>query len=131
MWEVGILLMGIGVLILCIFAATTIRDAGSAIKNTERILIDKKNELEMMIDSTSKIMQDVEVITNRVNNLTNLSGIVSTVSGIFKKDNNDDILYDEEDDYSGLNFEADDEELREKLEKLKKEIKKEKEEVNI
>lgn len=95
LWEVGVLLMGIGVLILCIFAATTIRDAGSAIKNAEKLLIDKRNELEMMIDSTSKIMQDVEVMTNRVNNLTNISNIVSTVSGIFKK-NEEDLDFDTE-----------------------------------
>lgn len=114
-WEIGILLMGIGVLILCIFAATTIRDAGSAIKNTERILIDKKNELEIMIDSTSKIMQDVEVITNRVNNLTDLSAIANSVSGIFKKE---DIKMDEN---------IDDEEIKENIEELKEKIKKEEE----
>lgn len=114
-WEIGVLLMGIGVLILCIFAATTIRDAGSAIKNTERILIDKKNELETMIDSTSKIMQDVEVITNRVNNLTDISNITNAVSGIFKKD--DKTEFDD----------IDDEELKENIEELKEKIKKEEE----
>ena len=41
-WEVGILLGGIGVIILCICAGMMIRDEGMTLKIVTRISIEKK-----------------------------------------------------------------------------------------
>ncbi len=105
-WEIGILLMGIGVLILCIFAATTVRDLGASIKRIDRMLTDKNGEIETIINNTASITTEVEGITANINKVTDVVGIVSSVSsGIasrFKKDQDEtedayeDLFDDEE-----------------------------------
>lgn len=79
-WQMGVLLAGIGVLILCIFAATTIRDLGSAIKRFERILMDKNAEIETIIENSASITDSVDGITSNISKATNIVGIVSSVS---------------------------------------------------
>ncbi len=79
-WQMGVLLAGIGILILCIFAATTIRDVGSAIKRIERILADKNGEIEAIINNSASITDSVDGIASNINKATNIVGIVSSVS---------------------------------------------------
>lgn len=100
-WQMGVLLAGIGVLILCIFAATAIRDLGSAIKRLERILLDKNGEIETIIEKSAAITDNVDGITSNINRATDVVGIVSSLSsGIVdkftgKKDT-DEYEFDEE-----------------------------------
>lgn len=93
-WQMGVLLAGIGVLILCIFAATTIRDLGSAIKRIERILTDKNGEIEHIINNSASITDSVDGIAANINKATNVVGIVSSISsGIahrFSKDKDEE-----------------------------------------
>ena len=85
-WQMGVLLAGIGFLILCIFAATTIRDVGSAIKRVERIITDKNGEIESIIEKSVSITESVDGITSNINKATNVVGIVSSISaGIASK----------------------------------------------
>lgn len=95
LWEVGILLMGIGVLILCIFAATTIRDLGATFKRIDRMLTDKNGEIETIITNTANITTEVDGIASNVNRFTDISGIVESVSNIFKKEETTQDLYSE------------------------------------
>lgn len=99
-WEVGILLMGVGVLILCIFAATTVRDLGASIKRIDRILTDKNGEIQTIITNAAEISTEVSGITANVNKATNIVGIVSSVAGIINKKKNQDetetVVFDEE-----------------------------------
>lgn len=109
-WEVGVLLMGVGILILCIFTATTIRDLGGTIKRIERILADKNGEIETIINKSASITNSVDGIVTNVNKATNVVGIVTAVSaGIaskFKHDNqNEDMGQEDLDD--NLNFDQD------------------------
>lgn len=103
-WEVGILLIGIGILILCIFTATTIRDVGASIKRIDRILTDKDGEIETIINNAASISTEVDGIVANVNKVTNVAGIVGSVSSgiasIFKKDNEADDFYPANHDFS-------------------------------
>lgn len=103
-WEVGILLIGIGILILCIFTATTIRDIGASIKRIDRILTDKDGEIETIIDNAASISTEVDGIVANVNKVTNVAGIVGSVSSgiasIFKKDNETNDFYPSNHDFS-------------------------------
>ena len=100
-WQMGVLLAGIGVLILCIFAATANRELGSAIKRLERILLDKNGEIETIIEKSAAITDNVDGITSNINRATDVVGIVSSLSsGIVdkftgKKDT-DEYEFDEE-----------------------------------
>lgn len=100
-WQMGVLLAGIGVLILCIFAATAIRDLGSAIKRLERILLDKNGEIETIIEKSAAITDNVDGITSNINRATDVVGIVSSLSsGIVdkftSKKDTDEYEFDEE-----------------------------------
>ena len=99
LWEVGILLMGIGVLILCIFAATTVRDLGASIKRIDRMLTDKNGQIETIIDNAASISTDVEGIMANINKVTDVVGFVSSVSsGIvsrFRKDQDEEEIFDD------------------------------------
>ncbi len=103
-WEVGILLIGIGILILCIFTATTIRDVGASIKRIDRILTDKDGEIQTIINNAASISTEVDGIVANVNKVTNVAGIVGSVSSgiasIFKKDNETDDFYSADRDFS-------------------------------
>ena len=79
-WQIGVHLAGIGFLILCIFAATTVRDVGGAIKRMERILTDKNAEIESIIENSVSITNSVDGIASNVNKATNIVGLVASVS---------------------------------------------------
>ncbi|MDO5095392.1 MAG: hypothetical protein Q4D65_02430 [Peptostreptococcaceae bacterium] len=115
-WEVGILLIGIGILILCIFTATTIRDIGASIKRIDRILTDKDGEIETIINNAASISTEVDGIVANVNKVTNVAGIVGSVSAgiasIFGKGDETDDIYS-----SGRDF-SDDIDDMEDLEKI-------------
>lgn len=102
-WEVGILLIGIGILILCIFAATTIRDVGASIKRIDRILTDKNGEIETLINNAASISTEVDGIVSNVNKVTDVVGMVSSVSAgianIFRKDDDISDLYQDNTDF--------------------------------
>lgn len=102
-WEVGILLIGIGILILCIFAATTIRDVGASIKRIDRILTDKNGEIETLINNAASISTEVDGIVSNVNKVTDVVGMVSSVSAgianIFRKDEDISDLYQDNTDF--------------------------------
>ena len=46
MWEIGVLLAGIGFLILCIFGAVTLRDFGYAAKRISHILDENEKSIK-------------------------------------------------------------------------------------
>lgn len=79
-WQMGILLAGIGFLILCIFAATTLRDLGSTMRRIERIIADKNGEIESIIEKSVSITDSVDVIAGNVSKATNVVGVVSSLS---------------------------------------------------
>ncbi|MDO5061607.1 MAG: DUF948 domain-containing protein [Peptostreptococcaceae bacterium] len=111
-WEVGILLMGIGVLILCIFAATTIRDLGATFKRIDRMLTDHNGQIETIITNAANISTEVDGIATNVNKATDVVGMVSSfssgISNIFKKDDSSKEFYEEKFDTSTMDSEFDD-----------------------
>ncbi|MDO4710731.1 MAG: DUF948 domain-containing protein [Peptostreptococcaceae bacterium] len=126
-WELGILLMGIGVLILCIFAATTIRDLGATFKKIDRMLTDRNGEIDTIITNAASISTEVEGIAQNVNKVTDITGFVGSVtesiSNIFKKEDRSDEFYK---NYSPSDLEEDDdldEILQENYERARKQAK--------
>ena len=49
MWEIGVLLAGIGFLILCIFGAVTLRDFGYAAKRISHILDENEKSIKEIL----------------------------------------------------------------------------------
>lgn len=87
-WEVGILLGGIGVLILCICAGIMLRDFGMTIKSLTRISLDKKGEIESIIDNSASITENVDTITANAAKVTSIVTIVAEVMRVMKEKNN-------------------------------------------
>jgi len=87
-WEVGILLGGIGVLILCICAGIMLRDFGMTMKSLTRISLDKKGEIESIIDNSASITENVDTITANAAKVTSIVTIVAEVMRIMKEKNN-------------------------------------------
>ena len=79
-WEVGILLGGIGVLILCICAGMMLRDAGMTLKSVTRISLEKKGEIESIIDHSAAITENIDTITNNAAKVTSVVSIATEVA---------------------------------------------------
>lgn len=60
MWEIGVLLAGIGFLILCIFGAVTLRDFGYAAKRISHILDENEKSIKEITDSVADITDSVD-----------------------------------------------------------------------
>lgn len=78
-WEIGVLLAGIGFLILCIFAAVTIRDFGATAKRFERVMLDKNGEILTIIDNSASISENVDTITENAAKATNIVNVATSV----------------------------------------------------
>lgn len=78
-WEIGVLLAGIGVLILCIFTAVTIRDFGATAKRFERVMLDKNGEIQTIIDNSASISGNVDTITENAAKATNIVNVATSV----------------------------------------------------
>ncbi|EHL17453.1 hypothetical protein HMPREF9630_01685 [Peptoanaerobacter stomatis] len=70
MWEVGILLIGVGFLFFSVYLGMVLKNASDTIKEVNRIIIRNSREIEELIISSSGILTSVN----------SLSGVVSGVS---------------------------------------------------
>jgi len=84
-WEVGILLGGIGVLILCICAGMMLRDIGMTMKSVTRISLNKKGEIESIIDNSASITEHVDTITANAAKVTSIVTIATEVIRVIKE----------------------------------------------
>lgn len=71
-WEIGILLAGIGLLILCIFTGVTIRDFGILAKKLDKIIDANEEEIKMISKSTAGIANSIDSISARVDKIFGL-----------------------------------------------------------
>ncbi len=89
MWEVGILLIGIGVLILCIFLAVTVRDLGVTLKNFNQILTENEKYISEIAENTAGITGSVDNVMSAsekiVKALATFGAIKSAAGGRKKK----------------------------------------------
>lgn len=60
MWEIGVLLAGIGFLILCIFGAVTLRDFAYTAKKINQILEDNEKSIKEITGSVAEITDSVD-----------------------------------------------------------------------
>ncbi|EHL14360.1 MAG: DUF948 domain-containing protein [Peptoanaerobacter stomatis] len=70
MWEVGILLIGIGFLFFSVYLGMVLKNAGDTIKEVNRIVVRNSREIEDLIIASSGILTSIN----------SLSGVVSGVS---------------------------------------------------
>lgn len=94
-WEIGILLAGIGVLILCIFAATMLRDFGSAAKDLSRIIVQKNGEIDQIITHSANITGNIDTITENAAKVTSIVTVATAVIKAMKEKNHEDKQNDE------------------------------------
>lgn len=94
-WEVGILLAGIGVLILCICAGIMLRDFGMTLKSITRISLDKKGEIENIIENSASITENIDTITQNAAKVTSVVTIVTEVMKVMKEKRNDQKEWEE------------------------------------
>ncbi|MGB5823600.1 MAG: DUF948 domain-containing protein [Proteocatella sp.] len=88
-WEVGILLAGIGILILCICAGMMLRDIGMTMKSVTRISLDKKGEIESIIENSASITGNIDTITQNAAKVTSIVTILTEVMRVMKEKRSD------------------------------------------
>lgn len=85
MWEIGVLLMGIGILIVCIFLATTIKDLGLTLKKVNQMLDENERSIHDIINNAANITGSVDSVVSTsqkaVKALTTLGAIKSVTAG--------------------------------------------------
>lgn len=82
-WEVGILIMGIGILILCIYLGSTLKELALLLRRINDILIENQSEIKILLTNITGITTDVTGIMSNVRKLFNVAKIV----GILKNKN--------------------------------------------
>lgn len=85
MWEIGVLLIGIGVLIVCIFLATTIKDLGLTLKKVNQMLDENERSIHDIMNNAANITGSVDDVVSTsqkaVKALTTFGAIKSITSG--------------------------------------------------
>ncbi|MGL5439313.1 MAG: hypothetical protein ACRDA4_02875 [Filifactoraceae bacterium] len=114
-WEMGIFLSGIGVLILCIFTATTIRDFGILAKKLDKMIDDNEEELKVISRSTAGIVESLDSISSRVDKIFGVLTAFEQLKSVFKRDKRtldedideilDEVLNDEAETDSSSSYE--------------------------
>ena len=77
MWEVGVLLIGVGFLFFSVYLAMLIKNATDTVKEVNRLLIRNSREVEDLIVSSSNIL-------NSVNSLTGLISASGATGAVLK-----------------------------------------------
>lgn len=83
-WKLGIFLMILGIVVLVVLLAITIKDITLSLKNTQKILTNKKSQLEKIKNSGSNIQQNVKIVGERVSNFTRIALILGILFGMIK-----------------------------------------------
>ncbi len=94
-WEVGVLLAGIGVLILCICAGIMLRDFGMTMKSLTRISLDKKGEIESILDHSASITENLDTITENAAKVTSVVTIATEIIKAVKERKNEQKDFEE------------------------------------
>lgn len=63
MWEVGVLLIGVGFLFFSVYLAMLIKNTTDTVKEVNRLLIRNSREVEDLIVSSSNILNSVNSLT--------------------------------------------------------------------
>lgn len=66
MWEVGVLLAGVGFLFFSVYLAMLIKNATDTVKEINRLVIRNSREIEDLIISSSGILHSVNSLSNIV-----------------------------------------------------------------
>lgn len=94
-WEVGVLLGGIGVLILCICGGIMLRDFGMTMKSLTRISLDKKGEIEAILDNTASITDNLDTITENAAKVTSVVTIATEIVKAVKEKRSEQSNFEE------------------------------------
>lgn len=95
-WEMGIFLAGIGLLILCIFTAVTIRDFGVLAKKLDKVIDENEDEIKMISKSAAGIAGNLDSISTRVEKVVSILTAFEQLKSVLtrKKNVNKDNLED-------------------------------------
>lgn len=106
-WEIGVLLAGIGFLILCIFAAVSLRDFGVLARRMERMIEESEEDIRSISQAVAGISENVEIVSARVEKVVTLVTTFEQLKALFKKNKTDeeDILEEDIDIEEDINIE--------------------------
>lgn len=85
MWEIGALLAGIGFLILCIFAAVTLRDFGYTAKRINHILDDNEKSIKEITENVAEITDSVDSVFATSEKVIKALATLGAIKGVKKK----------------------------------------------
>lgn len=94
-WEVGVLLAGIGVLFFGICGGIMLRDFGVTIRSLTRISVDKKGEIESILDHSAAITENLDTITENAAKVTSVVTIATEVIKAVKERQSEKKEYEE------------------------------------
>lgn len=83
-WEIGIVLIGIGFLILCIYLSSTIKSVDNTVKKVEVLVDTNVKEIGQIIGSVAGITTSVDTIVGGATRIVGLVSGAKIISGLGK-----------------------------------------------
>lgn len=84
-WKLGILLMIIGIIGFIIILAITIKEMLQSLKNTQKIIKNKKSEIESIQQKGINITQNVQIVSDRIKKFSKTIFILGILLGMINK----------------------------------------------
>lgn len=75
-WEIGILLIGIGVLFALVYLGLLLKELTSTVKRVDYIISRNEREIEDIIISASRILDTADEVSYSVSNFSPISAIL-------------------------------------------------------
>lgn len=75
LWEIGILLIGVGVLFLCVYLGLLFRQVTQTVKKVDYIIDRNQREIEDIIVSSSRLLDTADNISYSFANFSPISAI--------------------------------------------------------
>ena len=84
-WEIGILLMGIGVLFFSVYLGLMFKNLSETVKDARRIIYNNEREIEDIILSIANLSIRADNMTNGIANLGIFKGVGRSALSIAQK----------------------------------------------
>lgn len=80
-WEIGVLLAGVGFLFFSVYLGMVFKNASQTIREVNRLIDRNSREIEDIIISSSRILTSVNSVTNAVSGISKASMFSSVAKG--------------------------------------------------
>lgn len=79
-WEIGILLIGIGILFACVYLGLLLKQAADTMKKIDYIVLRNEREIEDILYSARNLLETADDVSYSLSNFS----LISTILGLNK-----------------------------------------------